>query len=93
MASLNFLKIIKGISSGLIGNIINFFQKLILIPLFIKYLGSDNYASWVVLVTVVSYFSLLDLGCTQAITGNLQRNLDNKLRVTKELSQYIYFFF
>ena len=93
MVSLNLNKIVKGLGSGFIGNIINILQKIILIPLFIKYLGQENYAAWVVLVTIVSYFSLLDLGCGQAIISNLQRNIDNKFRVAKELSQYIYFFF
>ena len=86
-------KITKGIVSGLLGNILNITQKIIFVPIFIKYLGTDTYSTWLQLLSIVSFFSLLDLGSSQAIIGTLQKNLGNKFRVEKKVLSYIIFFF
>ena len=66
---LNIVKIISGnaFSSG-----INFFNSLILPPLFLRYMGVNDYSLWVYYLSLSSVFLFINFGLTTYVTNKLQ---------------------
>ncbi len=86
-------RLVKGIGSNILGQIIGITSSIILVPVFLKYWGSSVYGEWIALSAAISYFALLDFGVqtyvvnriTQAYaTGrmeDLHRDLHSSLQI------------
>ncbi len=48
---------------------VSFLLPLVLVPLFVRYLGAGLYGQWIIILSVVSYLGLAELGFSQAF-GN-----------------------
>jgi O-antigen/teichoic acid export membrane protein len=64
-------------------NVIRLSTGLISIPLTIKYLGSERYGLWMLVISTLAYISFLDLGITPILKNNMSaayaRNDNSKL--------------
>lgn len=69
-ASLTMRRLLLGIGSSGMSQVIAAVQTILLVPLFLRAWGADEYGRWLVLTALVSYFSLLDFG-GQNYIGNL----------------------
>ena len=65
-----FRRLLLGIGSSGMSQVIAAVQAILLVPLFLRAWGADGYGRWLVLTALVSYFSMLDLG-GQNYIGNL----------------------
>lgn len=55
-------RLVKGIGAGLIGQVLNFSSKILLVPLFLRAWGTDVYGEWLQISSFVAYLSLTELG-------------------------------
>ena len=55
-------RVLKGLGAGMLGQIISIVTRISLVPLFLLYWGSDQYAVWLLISAVVSYLTLVDFG-------------------------------
>lgn len=79
MYLINLKNFFFGASSQVLGNILIIFQKILIVPLFLKFWGEETYKDWLIILTFASYFSLLDLGSQPAIANKIQKLLkENK---------------
>ncbi len=60
-------KLVRNISSNYLGFAVNTLIVLFITPFLIHHIGSTQYGIWVLLVTLLSYFQLLELGMMPAI--------------------------
>lgn len=58
--------IYKNIVANFVKIGINFFNQILLIPLYITYWGKDLYSDWIILSAVTSFFAMSDLGLNNA---------------------------
>jgi len=65
-----FHRLLLGVGSSGMGQVISAAQAIFLVPLFLHAWGAEGYGRWLVLTALVSYFSMLDLG-GQNYIGNL----------------------
>lgn len=63
-------RLLLGVGSSGMSQVIAAAQPILLVPLFLRAWGADEYGRWLVLTALVSYFSLLDFG-GQNYIGNL----------------------
>lgn len=63
-------RLLLGIGSSGMSQVIAAAQTILLVPLFLRAWGADGYGRWLVLTALVSYLSMLDLG-GQNYIGNL----------------------
>jgi O-antigen/teichoic acid export membrane protein len=63
-------RVIKGLASSALGQVISIAQTIVLVPLFLSAWGAAEYGRWIGLTSLVSYLSLLDFG-GQNYVGNL----------------------
>ena len=75
MILINLKNFFYGASSQIIGNILLVIQKILVVPLFLKFWGDEIYANWLVILTFASYFSLIDFGSQPALANKLQKLL------------------
>jgi O-antigen/teichoic acid export membrane protein len=57
-----FKRVLKGLGATLLGRVLTFISKILLVPLFIRMWGVDIYGEWLLLSSIVAYLSLTDLG-------------------------------
>ena len=67
----------------LIGQIINIFGQILVVPLFLWAWGAQLYGEWLVLFAVVAYLSLLDFGMQMYVVNRL-----NQCYSVKQLNDY-----
>ncbi|WP_140456659.1 MULTISPECIES: lipopolysaccharide biosynthesis protein [Priestia] len=72
------VRITQGISANIIGQGINLLNKLLLIPLFIGAWGINVYGEWMILASLISYFTISDLGFTNYITNLMIQKYSTK---------------
>ena len=75
MILINLKNFFYGASSQIIGNILLVIQKILVVPLFLKFWGDEIYANWLVILTFAAYFSLIDFGSQPALANKLQKLL------------------
>lgn len=63
-------RLLLGIGSSALGQLISASQAILFVPLFLRAWGADGYGQWLALTALTSYLSLLDLG-GQSYIGNL----------------------
>jgi O-antigen/teichoic acid export membrane protein len=63
-------RLLKGLASSALGQVIGGLNAILLVPLFLLAWGADGYGRWLSLTAMISYLSLLDLG-GQSYIGNL----------------------
>ena len=63
---------------NLVDYAVRFGTVLIISPFLIRHLGKDTYGFWVVMVSVIGYLDLLDLGLSQTALRYLSRSLEQK---------------
>ena len=81
-----FDRIVKGIGANLIGQIVNFANRILLVPLFLHTWGVEKYGEWLALTSVAAYLSLTDFGAQLYIVNRLtqlyaQQNWDEYRKV------------
>src|SRR5512134_2975736 len=65
-----FHRIVTGLASTSLYQIIAAAQSILLVPLFLRAWGTNGYGDWLTLTALVSYLGLMDLG-GQNYIGNL----------------------
>jgi O-antigen/teichoic acid export membrane protein len=68
--SKTFSRLLKGMGSTALSQIIAAGQSLFLVPLYLYAWGTNGYGQWIALTSLISYLALLDLG-GQSYIGNL----------------------
>jgi len=68
--SLTLRRLLLGVGSSAMSQVIAAAQPILLVPLFFRAWGANGYGRWLVLTALVSYLSMLDLG-GQNYIGNL----------------------
>lgn len=68
--SLTLRRLLPGIGSSAMSQLISAAQPILLVPLFLRAWGAEEYGRWLILSALVSYLSMLDLG-GQNYIGNL----------------------
>lgn len=63
-------RIVTGIGSSIIRQVIGSAESLLLVPMFLRAWGPDVYGQWVTVIAAVTYIAALDLGA-QSYVGNL----------------------
>lgn len=66
-----------------VGNLITIFGRVILVPLFLKYWGTERYGEWLTLYATVGYMSMLDLGIQTYVINKL-----NQCHSTERIDEY-----
>ncbi|WP_088159847.1 lipopolysaccharide biosynthesis protein [Sphingobacterium sp. G1-14] len=61
--------ILKNIISRFFGLGVNLFNQVALIPLFIRFWGVDKYGDWIILSTIMSFFSMSNVGFNDVIAN------------------------
>jgi O-antigen/teichoic acid export membrane protein len=69
MFKVDFFKILSG---NIMGSILNFFNMLLLPPLFLHHLGEGNYALWIYTLSIASVFSFFNFGLSIYSINKLQ---------------------
>jgi O-antigen/teichoic acid export membrane protein len=59
----------SGVAWSYVNTAAGIISNLVLIPLYLQYLGQENYGLWITISGVVSYLSLLNLGITQTTSN------------------------
>ncbi|MFH1039277.1 MAG: lipopolysaccharide biosynthesis protein [PVC group bacterium] len=67
------------------GNLITIIERVILVPLFLKFWGTEPYGEWLSLAAAVSYMSMLELGVQSYVINKL-----NQCYSTGRSDEYIY---
>jgi O-antigen/teichoic acid export membrane protein len=74
---------IKDFATSYLSIVITIITNFVLLPIYIKYFGSDNYGAWILINTFVQYLALANFGIPTSLTvigANLQnKNLINDL--------------
>ena len=65
----------KALTSSLICKFVSVIGPLILIPLFVKYLTPEEYGTWLVVLSISSYFFLTNPGITQVVSNAIARDI------------------
>lgn len=75
------LRLKKSILTIGISKVINVFIQILLVPLTISYINPYNYGIWLTLSSIISWFSLFDIGLSNGLRNNLAQAiaLNNKL--------------
>ena len=53
---------LKSIGADALGQFLNVLTKLLLVPIFLKFWGSELYGEWLILFAWCSWFTIADLG-------------------------------
>jgi O-antigen/teichoic acid export membrane protein len=90
------MSITRNTISNLVFTLTKSFSGLILIPLFVGQVGKENYGIIVLLLGLVGYAELFDLGLKPALVRNLtaeknDENAENKIFITALVGSFIYF--
>ena len=64
-------RIIKGSKTSFLLQIFSVLQPIVLVPFFIKHWGENQYGRWIIITSIVTYLSLLDLGGQNYIGNRL----------------------
>ncbi len=89
-----FTRLVAGIGSIALAQVISGVGAIILVPLFLRAWGTDVYGRWIALTALISYLSLLDLG-GQSFIGNLLTQAyanHNELEFRQRLSEGVSLF-
>ena len=65
----------KALTTSLIYRFVSVIGPLILIPLFVKYLTPEEYGTWLVVLSISSYFFLTNPGITQVVSNAVARDI------------------
>jgi O-antigen/teichoic acid export membrane protein len=68
----------KNLSAGIITIIVRTLSVLFLIPFYIKYLGKDIYADWIILYSMPAIFELTNLGINKGVNNTFTFLYNNK---------------
>ena len=55
-------RILRSFGADTLGQVMNVFVRLLLVPLFLSSWGAESYGEWLILTTLAAWFSLGDLG-------------------------------
>jgi len=81
-----YSRFIKGISAFFVGQIFYFLLRILLPPLFLRAWGVNIYGEWLVLTSLVTYLSLVDLGSQLYIVNRLtQAHAQNDIGLFRSL--------
>jgi O-antigen/teichoic acid export membrane protein len=64
-------RLFLGMGANLIGQVLNFAQRLLLVPLFLSAWGINVYSDWLQLTSLAAYFTLLDMGAQIYVINRL----------------------
>ncbi|HLD82347.1 MAG TPA: polysaccharide biosynthesis C-terminal domain-containing protein [Candidatus Omnitrophota bacterium] len=62
-------RLIAGTLATYLNTGISILSNLILVPMYLNYLGKEQYGLWLVVLSLVSYFGFLNLGITQSVAN------------------------
>jgi len=65
------VNVTRNISSSYASAAVNIIVPLIMIPLFVRYLGMELYGQWIIVLSLVSYLPLANLGIAQALQNRM----------------------
>ena len=64
-----YVRILRGIFSGLVGRGIAVLVSFVSVPLTVRYLGAERYGAWVSISTTMTWIALADLGLSNSLTN------------------------
>ncbi len=69
VAQQRYVRIVRGIFTGLAGKGVAFVVGFISVPLTVKYLGPERYGAWVTISAAMAWIALADLGLSSSLTN------------------------
>lgn len=66
-----YVRIVQGISSGLLSKGVNVIVGVISVPLTVRYLGGERYGVWITISTALAWITLADFGMSSSLTNAL----------------------
>ena len=64
-----FVRILRGIFSGLLGRGVAVIVSFVSVPLTVRYLGAERYGAWVTISTAMAWIALADFGLSSSLTN------------------------
>jgi O-antigen/teichoic acid export membrane protein len=64
-----YVRIVRGIFTGLAGKGVAVLVSLISVPLTVRYLGAERYGAWVTISTAMAWIALADFGLSSSLTN------------------------
>lgn len=64
-----YVRIVRGMFSGLAGRGVAFIVSFISVPLTVRYLGAERYGAWVTISTAMAWIALADFGLSSSLTN------------------------
>lgn len=66
-----YVRILQGISSGLLSKGVNVIVGVVSVPLTVRYLGGERYGVWITISTALAWVTLADFGMSNSLTNAL----------------------
>jgi O-antigen/teichoic acid export membrane protein len=79
-AQRRYVRIVRGIFTGLAGRVVAVTVSFISVPLTVRYLGAERYGAWVTISAVMAWIALADLGLSNSLTNAVSEGYANDRR-------------
>jgi O-antigen/teichoic acid export membrane protein len=79
-AQRRYVRIVRGIFTGLAGRAVAVVVSFISIPLTVRYLGAERYGAWVTISAAMAWIALADLGLSNSLTNAVSEGYANDRR-------------
>ena len=71
-------KVIRNISLNFVYKILGYIVSYVSIPVFLNFLGDDLYGIWITILSVISWFTIFDVGLGNGLRNNLSESFSEK---------------
>jgi O-antigen/teichoic acid export membrane protein len=87
----SFLRVVNGLLSNSVFQIINIATSFLIIPIFLKFGGAQYYSEWVVIFTFSSILAFSDFSLSTVFSNLILLNLDSHKKTTDLFLQWFFY--